>query len=100
MRHAHQMALFDEDNAVLRAFGITILEDSNRVVIGVRTPPNILFGDNLIVTPDPAKVNTLTHPFFSFIPQSAACLGGVATNGGRNSEVPGHQRDLQLGGAV
>jgi hypothetical protein len=31
MRHAHALGVFDPENAVLRAFGITVLENSNKV---------------------------------------------------------------------
>lgn len=31
MRHAHDMAVFSENNAVLRAFGISVIQESNQV---------------------------------------------------------------------
>lgn len=32
MHHAHEMAVFNENNAVLQAFGITIIKESNHVI--------------------------------------------------------------------
>lgn len=62
MRHAHDMAIFSENNAVLRAFGISVLQESNQVVIGVRTAPHIRFANNQTCTPNPETVNI----FFKF----------------------------------
>lgn len=55
-QHASEMGVFNESNAVLRAFGITILMDSNRIVIGVRTSPRIRFANNQILVPNPERV--------------------------------------------
>lgn len=64
MRHAHDMAIFSENNAVLRAFGISVLQESNQIVIGVRTAPQIRFANNQICTPDSDSVNYFLNYYF------------------------------------
>lgn len=53
MRHANELGVFNPDNAVLRAFGIRVLRDTNEIVIGVRRAPRIRFANNHIVEPSP-----------------------------------------------
>jgi len=57
MQHANEMGVFNETNAVLRAFGITVVPDSNRIVVGVRSCPRIRYANNQIVTPNPDLVS-------------------------------------------
>jgi len=53
------MGVFDQTNAVLRAFGISVDVTSNRIVIGVRSSPRIRYANNQIVTPSPDQVEFL-----------------------------------------
>uniref|UniRef100_A0A915DY74 Piwi domain-containing protein n=1 Tax=Ditylenchus dipsaci TaxID=166011 RepID=A0A915DY74_9BILA len=55
MRHAESIALFDETNAVLHAFGIQVLRQSNEVVIGVRPCPRLRFANNRLVNANPER---------------------------------------------
>ncbi|KAF7631020.1 hypothetical protein Mgra_00008727 [Meloidogyne graminicola] len=57
MRHANEMGVFDQTNAVLRAFGISVAIDSNKIVIGVRSSPRIRYANNQIVTPTPDQAD-------------------------------------------
>ncbi|KAL3101146.1 hypothetical protein niasHS_001606 [Heterodera schachtii] len=50
---AFKMNVFNVDNPVLSAFGITVDQTSNRVVIGVRSSPRILYAKNQIINPCP-----------------------------------------------
>jgi hypothetical protein len=56
MQHANEMGVFNEANAVLRAFGITVIPESNKIVVGVRSCPRIRYANNQIVVPDPDRV--------------------------------------------
>uniref|UniRef100_A0A183BQ53 Piwi domain-containing protein n=1 Tax=Globodera pallida TaxID=36090 RepID=A0A183BQ53_GLOPA len=53
MQCAFKMSVFNETNPVLRAFGITVDQTSNRIVIGVRSSPRILYAKNQIINPSP-----------------------------------------------
>uniref|UniRef100_A0A914GSD4 Piwi domain-containing protein n=1 Tax=Globodera rostochiensis TaxID=31243 RepID=A0A914GSD4_GLORO len=53
MQCAFKMSVFNEANPVLRAFGITVDQTSNRIVIGVRSSPRILYAKNQIINPSP-----------------------------------------------
>jgi hypothetical protein len=57
------MGVFNETNAVLRAFGITVIQESNRVVVGVRASPRIRYANNQIVVPNPEMVSKLVNFF-------------------------------------
>nr|CAD2172651.1 unnamed protein product [Meloidogyne enterolobii] len=57
IRHANEMGVFDQTNAVLRAFGISVDVTSNRIVIGVRSSPRIRYANNQIVTPSPDQAD-------------------------------------------
>lgn len=61
------MGVFDQTNAVLRAFGISVDVTSNRIVIGVRSSPRIRYANNQIVTPSPDQVKFLYEILFIFI---------------------------------
>uniref|UniRef100_A0A914IDR2 Piwi domain-containing protein n=1 Tax=Globodera rostochiensis TaxID=31243 RepID=A0A914IDR2_GLORO len=52
---ARALGLFNDQNPVLQAFGISVDQKSNRIMIGVRALPEVRFNRNRVLRPDPQK---------------------------------------------
>ncbi|KAL3122858.1 hypothetical protein niasHT_008770 [Heterodera trifolii] len=52
---ARALGLFNDQNPVLKAFGISVDQKSNRIMIGVRALPELRFSRNRVLRPDAQK---------------------------------------------